>query len=61
MKMLSCKAMGDDSCEYIAKGDTEQGVVDLMTIHVTDRHPAVLETTTIEELHANMKSKVETL
>ena len=39
MKMLSCAAMGDPTCPFVAKAETEQEVMDQMVAHVKEHHP----------------------
>lgn len=38
MRMLSCAAMGDPTCPFVAKAETDQEVVDIMTEHVKTHH-----------------------
>ena len=59
MKMLSCKSMGDPTCNFVAKGETEEEVMDMMMGHIQEKHPRVYETTGEETLKSKMMSKIQ--
>jgi predicted small metal-binding protein len=42
MKMLACKDMGGGD-GFVAKGDTEEAVMDKMMVHVKEMHPEMME------------------
>jgi predicted small metal-binding protein len=42
MKMLSCRDMGSGD-DFVAKGNTEQEVMDKMMEHVKEMHPGKME------------------
>ena len=59
MKMLSCKAMGDPTCNFVAKGETDKEVVDMMMAHVKEKHPRVMDNMDIEAMKSKMMSKIQ--
>ncbi len=60
MKMLSCAAMGDASCSFVAKGETDQEVMDMMMAHVKEHHPDKMGTD-MEAMKSKMMSKMENM
>lgn len=59
MKMLSCAAMGDATCGFVAKGETDQEVMDMMVAHVKEKHPEKMEGMNMEEMNSMMMSKIQ--
>lgn len=49
MKMLSCKDMGIDD-GFVAKGATEEEVMEKMTTHVKEMHPEMMKGKSEEEM-----------
>ena len=39
MKTLACKDMGETSCDFVAKGETDKEIMDKMMEHVKKEHP----------------------
>ena len=61
MKMLSCKAMGDPTCDFVAKGETDEEVMAQMAAHAKEHHADNVSGKTDEELNAMMMPKIETV
>jgi predicted small metal-binding protein len=59
MKMLSCHAMGDMSCNFVARGETDQDVMDQMTAHVKEKHPDVMNKMDAAQFDSMMMSKIQ--
>jgi len=59
MKTLSCKDMGDASCDFVAKGETDEEVVNAMMAHVKEKH-ADKAGGDPEAMKAMMMSKIQT-
>jgi predicted small metal-binding protein len=57
MKMLSCKDMGG-SDDFVAKGETEQEVMDMMEKHVKEMHADMMEGKSEEEM-TKMKEEMK--
>jgi predicted small metal-binding protein len=49
MKTLSCKDMGG-SDDFVAKGDTEEAVMEKMNMHVKEMHPEMMEGKSEEDM-----------
>jgi len=60
MKTLSCKDMGDPSCNFVAKGETDQEVVDTMMAHVKEKHADVMQNADMGQMKSKMMSKIKT-
>ncbi len=59
MKMLSCAAMGDPSCGFVAQGETDQEVMDKMMGHVKSSHPGVMTKMDMGQMNSMMMSKMQ--
>jgi predicted small metal-binding protein len=63
MKTLACKDLGAPECDYIAKSDTAEGAVKMMTDHAMSAHKDKLDemakTMTPDQMNAMMMSKVK--
>jgi predicted small metal-binding protein len=49
MKTLACKDMGG-SDDFVAKGATEEEIMDKMAVHVKEMHPEMMEGKSNEEM-----------
>jgi predicted small metal-binding protein len=58
MKTLSCKDMGG-SDDFVAKGDTEEAVMEKMNMHVKEMHPEMMEGKSEEDM-TKMKEMMKT-
>lgn len=61
MKTLSCKDMGA-SDDFVAKGDTEEVVMEKMMTHAKEMHPEMLEGKSEEDImkmKETMKEKMK--
>lgn len=58
MKMLSCASMGDATCDFVAKGETDQEVMDMMMAHVKEKHPDKMGMD-MEAMKSMMMSKMQ--
>jgi predicted small metal-binding protein len=60
MKTLSCKDMGDATCDFVAKGETDQEVMDMMMAHVKEKHADVMQKMDMGQMKSKMMSKIKT-
>ncbi len=59
MKTLSCKAMGDPTCSFVAKGETDEEVMDMMMEHIQEKHPRVMDNMDMAAMKSKMMSKIQ--
>jgi len=59
MKTLSCKDLGTMECDFVAKGETEDEVVNSMMEHAKEMHPEKVGAMPEEEMKNMMKSQVK--
>lgn len=63
MKSLSCKDLGTPECNFVAKGETAEEVVQTMSDHAMQAHAdkiaEISKTMTPEQIKAMMMSKVK--
>ena len=60
MKTLSCTSLGQEGCDFVAKAETDQEVIDQVMAHTTEAHPEKLEGADMEAMKTMMISKIET-
>lgn len=58
MKTLTCKDMGKPDCDFVAKGETEEEVLNTMFNHVREAHEDVLENNSESDLREQMRSNM---
>jgi len=63
MKSLSCKDLGTPECDFVAKGETAEGVVQEMADHAMQAHADKIaemsKTMTPDQMKEMMMSKVK--
>jgi predicted small metal-binding protein len=63
MKTLACKDLGVATCDFVAKADTAEGAVKMMSDHATmthkDKIDEMAKSMTPEEMHEMMMAKVK--
>ena len=57
MKTLACAAMGMD-CDFVAKGETEEEVIEQMSKHGQEKHAEAMKGMDMEEMVNTMKAKI---
>ena len=50
MKTLSCKDMGMENDDFVAKGATEEELMEKMKAHIKETHPEMMEGKSEEEM-----------
>ena len=58
--MLSCVALGQEGCDFVAKAETDQEVMDQVMAHTKEAHPEKLEGADMEAMKQTMLSKMQT-
>lgn len=61
MKTLTCADLGMALCNFVAKGETDQAVMDMMMEHVKVSHPEVMDKMDMEQMKSMMMSKMKTM
>ncbi|KKQ60849.1 MAG: hypothetical protein US81_C0012G0006 [Parcubacteria group bacterium GW2011_GWE2_38_18] len=59
MKKLSCSDMGVEDCEFIAKGNNDEEVIQRMVMHHKTHHPEEMQDMSEEDMKESMKEKIE--
>jgi predicted small metal-binding protein len=52
--------MGDVTCNFVAKGETDHEVVDMMMAHVKEKHADVMKNADMGQMKSKMMSKIKT-
>ena len=58
MRTLSCKDLGEQSCDYAAKGENDDKVMDEMIAHARIEHPDKTKNKSEEELKNMMRPEI---
>ena len=43
MKTLTCRNMGVSDCDFVAKGETEEEVINIIREHASSNHPEIMK------------------
>lgn len=59
MQTLSCKDLGTQDCNFVAKGNTKDEVINKMINHIRPNHADTFEDTSEEEMRDMLSAHVK--
>ena len=59
MKTLTCKDLGNETCNFEARGETNEEVVDNMMEHAKVAHPADLNKMSESDMREKMEASIK--